>query len=83
MANGEHTGPLTDIQSGKQQIEYLPMDYTAMYTAIAPLVAEALALLQSGQPREAEQSLIQARRMIATASSFMFAFQVHQPNVGE
>jgi hypothetical protein len=83
MASNEHMGPVTAIQSGEQRIEYLPMDYTAVYASIAPLVSEALALLQSGQPKEAEQALKEARRIIATASTFMFAFQVTEQKAGE
>jgi hypothetical protein len=82
MAREEHMGPVTAIQSGEQRIEYLPMDYTAVYASIAPLVSEALALLQYGQTKEAEQALKEARRMIATASSFVFAFAVSGQKAG-
>ena len=83
MAINESIGPVTAIQSGEQRIEYLPMDYTVVYASIAPLVSEALVLLQSGQLKEAEQSLKKARHIISTASCFMFAFEVAGQKAGE
>jgi predicted nuclease of restriction endonuclease-like (RecB) superfamily len=83
MASSESIGPVTAIQDGEHRIEYMPVDLTVAYASLAPLVTEALVLMQAGRVKSAEESLIQARKVIELASSFMFVFESRVNEAGE
>tara|TARA_R110002073_G_scaffold20209_6_gene72819 strand:- start:2874 stop:3215 length:342 start_codon:yes stop_codon:yes gene_type:complete len=67
-----------------QRIEFLEIDSAAIYAALAPLVTEAHAYLESGNETEGMKALRRARDVVEMASNAMTSVViVDEPSVSE
>jgi hypothetical protein len=66
------------IEDGKRRVEFQPIDLTVAYAALSPLVTEARAHLLHGDAVQAGKSLDAAKKVIETASAFMYFLEVEK-----
>lgn len=63
----EEYSQICAVQEGDMRVEYRPPDLGLAYSVLAPIVSEAWAFMQCGQPLKAKQALKRAMKVIDMA----------------